>query len=388
MDDTQWMLYGCNGYTGRLVVAEARRHGLRPVLAGRREQVVRTLAEEHGLPWRCFDIADPAGATAALADVGVLLSAAGPYSATAAPLLDACRATGTAYLDLDGDVVSLAQTFAGRGMFERAGLLAVPAVGFDVVPSDCLIAQVCAELPGTERLHVAWGGAIEPSRGTARTIVEAFPRGGLARRGGQLVRVPFAGTVRKIEFPTGPQLAASLPWGDLVTSWFTAGVEDVTTYGATSRAEIRVMRAAGRLRRLFGLWPVRRAVDAIVSRTVHGPSGDSLAGGRSWFLVQAERGDDVVTGTFGGPEGYVFTARSAVEAVRRVCAGAVERRGVLTPSEAFGADFAASIEGCAALVRAGAEPSWPSPSLYPLQADLAGGVVAVEQVAGADIAVQ
>jgi short subunit dehydrogenase-like uncharacterized protein len=35
-DRAAWLIYGTNGYTGRLVAVEARRRGLRPVLAGRR----------------------------------------------------------------------------------------------------------------------------------------------------------------------------------------------------------------------------------------------------------------------------------------------------------------------------------------------------------------
>ena len=31
----KWLLYGANGYTGRLVAEEAVRRGLQPILAGR-----------------------------------------------------------------------------------------------------------------------------------------------------------------------------------------------------------------------------------------------------------------------------------------------------------------------------------------------------------------
>lgn len=45
MKDNKWMIYGANGYTGRLVVDEALQRGLKPVLAGRDEQV-QVLADE------------------------------------------------------------------------------------------------------------------------------------------------------------------------------------------------------------------------------------------------------------------------------------------------------------------------------------------------------
>ena len=54
-----WMIYGANGYTGRLVAAEAKRRGLNPVLAGRRTGPIEKLATELGLPARVFDVDDP-----------------------------------------------------------------------------------------------------------------------------------------------------------------------------------------------------------------------------------------------------------------------------------------------------------------------------------------
>ena len=45
---SQWMIYGANGYTGELVAEEAVARGLRPVLAGRREEVVGPIARRLG----------------------------------------------------------------------------------------------------------------------------------------------------------------------------------------------------------------------------------------------------------------------------------------------------------------------------------------------------
>ena len=47
MSDKKWMIYGANGYTGLLVVEEAIKKGLKPILAGRSESV-KELADEIG----------------------------------------------------------------------------------------------------------------------------------------------------------------------------------------------------------------------------------------------------------------------------------------------------------------------------------------------------
>ena len=44
-----WMIYGANGYTGRLAARYAKACNQRPVLAGRHGERIRRLAGELGL---------------------------------------------------------------------------------------------------------------------------------------------------------------------------------------------------------------------------------------------------------------------------------------------------------------------------------------------------
>lgn len=80
---TGWMIYGANGYTGRLVAKEALALGERPLLAGRSAEKVRRVADELGLPWVAFDLGDRAAAVAALRGVELVLLAAGPFDGLA-----------------------------------------------------------------------------------------------------------------------------------------------------------------------------------------------------------------------------------------------------------------------------------------------------------------
>jgi short subunit dehydrogenase-like uncharacterized protein len=63
-DSAKWMIYGANGYTGRLIAVEAKRRGLKPVLAGRSADPILTLAAELGLPAQIFDLSDVVSCTA------------------------------------------------------------------------------------------------------------------------------------------------------------------------------------------------------------------------------------------------------------------------------------------------------------------------------------
>jgi len=94
-DRAGWLIYGANGYTGRLVAVEARRRGLRPVLAGRHASPIETLAAKLNLPARVFDLGDARAVAAALADMVVVANCAGPFSATSAQMIDACLMSRT-----------------------------------------------------------------------------------------------------------------------------------------------------------------------------------------------------------------------------------------------------------------------------------------------------
>ena len=53
---TTFMIYGANGYTGRLIAREAARRGMKPVLAGRNRESVAQLAAELGMTARVFGL--------------------------------------------------------------------------------------------------------------------------------------------------------------------------------------------------------------------------------------------------------------------------------------------------------------------------------------------
>ena len=80
------LLYGANGYTGKLILDVALREGLRPVLAGRRADAVEPIAKAHSLPSLCFALNDPSTMSRLLEPFSALLLAAGPFSRTSAPV--------------------------------------------------------------------------------------------------------------------------------------------------------------------------------------------------------------------------------------------------------------------------------------------------------------
>jgi short subunit dehydrogenase-like uncharacterized protein len=93
------MIYGANGYSGELIARAAKIRGMRPILAGRNAAQVQALGAELKFDTRVFalDQID-------LSDIDVLLHCAGPFSSTAAPMLQACLKQRTHYLDITGEI--------------------------------------------------------------------------------------------------------------------------------------------------------------------------------------------------------------------------------------------------------------------------------------------
>ena len=98
------MIYGANGYTGRRIASEAARRGQKPLLAGRRTERIEPLAAELDLPWRVFPLDCPDRVAAQIEGLRAVLHCAGPFSATAEPMMEACLRAGVDYLDITGEI--------------------------------------------------------------------------------------------------------------------------------------------------------------------------------------------------------------------------------------------------------------------------------------------
>jgi hypothetical protein len=237
-----WMIYGANGFTARLIAREAKHKNLRPILAGRRAEPIRELAAQLEMPWRSFDVNDPSAVAAALTDVGLVLNCAGPFSATSGPMLDACLAGRTHYLDITGEIDVFVAAQARDEDAKAADIVICPGVGFDVVPTDCLAAVLKQMLPNATYLALGFDVNGTPSPGTAKTMVEALGTGGRVRRNGEIAAVPFAYRTRLIDFGRGEALGVTIPWGDVATAYYSTGIPDIEVYLRSASAAVFGMR--------------------------------------------------------------------------------------------------------------------------------------------------
>ena len=134
----------------------------------------------------------------------------------------------------------------------------------------------------------------------------------------------------------------TIPWGDLSTAFRSTGIPDIETYMALSPAAIAAAKRSALFAPLLGLGAVQSFLKWRVEKTVAGPTAAERERERSLLWGRVESGTRSVEGVVETLEGYALTAETAVAALRIVLAGSV-KPGVWTPSQAFGADFIASV---------------------------------------------
>ncbi len=341
----QFLLYGANGYVGEAAARAAVAMGLHPVIAGRNAVALEALGRALGVEHRVFGLDDAKAVEQGLAGIPVVLHCAGPFARTATQMVDACLRIGAHYLDITGEL-PVFESIASRDAEARSrGVMLMPGVGFDVVPTDCLAVYLKERLPAATHLALAFHsvgpGGLPP--GTQRTVIELLPYGNRVRVDRRLERPTQPMKTRRIDFGQGAVLATQLTWGDVFTAFHSTGIpniEDYTVLPAATRRQLAMMNA---LRPLLSLSFVR----AVLRRAVK-PGPTAAQREKTVTHVWGEARDAAgrtVSARLHGPEaGVEWTVRCALATVARVIGGDAPP-GYQTPAMAYGADFVLACDG-------------------------------------------
>lgn len=346
MQKTHFLLYGANGYTGRLITEMAAQHNLHPILAGRNRQSVEALAAEHHLPCRIISLDDAEALKAALEDVTVVLHAAGPFKYTAWPMLEACLQTGTHYIDITGEieVFEIAKQYDAAA--QEAGIMILPGAGFDVVPTDCLALYLHHQLPDATELQLAFastsGGV---SHGTALTMLEGLGEGGAVRERGRIVKKPLGHKGMWVDFGIKRLFVMSIPWGDVSTAHFNTGIPNIITYTGIKPKIYKALKFQGLFNWLLRTNFIRNRLKQQVNKRAPGPDAAQRQEGKSlvWGQVANNRGESAEA-RLTGPNGYTITAHTSLLIVQKVLTGDFTT-GYQTPGSAYGADLILEVPG-------------------------------------------
>jgi short subunit dehydrogenase-like uncharacterized protein len=339
------LIYGANGYTGRLIVKEAIAKGLRPILSGRNADAINAMGREFSLEARpaALDFQTPLDTL--FEGVAAVIHCAGPFSRTAKVMADTCIRTNTHYLDITGEIAVFEMLAARSAEAARSGVMLLPGVGFDVVPSDCLAAHVHRRLTTATSLALGIHFGSSPSRGTATTMVENVGKGGAVRRAGHITKVAAAYKERDIDFGDRVRHCVTIPWGDVSTAFHSTAIPDIEVYMSSPPSQIRGMKLADKYGWLLASAPAQAFIKWRIHRGAAGPTEARRQASTARLYGEASDAHGRrVQSLLTTPEGYTLTALTAVASVQKVLSGVV-LPGFQTPSRAFGADFILEIPG-------------------------------------------
>lgn len=340
------LVYGSYGYTGQLIVERAVKEGLQLILAGRDENQLRAQAEKFNLEYRAFSLDNTAALDSALQEVDAVLHCAGPFVLTFRQMAEACIRKKKHYVDISGEIEGFEALAAMNEDTKREGVMLLPGGGFDVVPSDCLIAYAASKLPNATNLELyikSIGSGV--SRGTARSGIENSHRQGRIRRDGKIVSVPNVWDSKLVDFGRGPSRLISMGWGDVSTAYHSTGIPNVTVYMSFPKAMINMMR----LTRFVGPALYTRAAKNFIKWLIGiffapGPSREKNETGFSLMIAEVTDGKQSVRAKLRTPEAYYLTALTSVEIMKRILSDDY-KPGFQTPSKAYGADFILQFSG-------------------------------------------
>ena len=340
------MIYGATGFSGAAIARRLREAGVDIILAARNEPRLRELASALESPFRAFDLRDPAAIAGVLADVQVVVHAAGPFVRTAAPMIEACLRSGTHYLDLAGEwpVFALAQRRGAEAA--AAGVMLLPGAGFSIAVTDCLLAHAAMRCPDAIGLRMAVALPMVVSRGTFRTTLELTAGRVLVREAGALIAGRVGGLRRTFNFGSGERESIAVSWPDVITAHQTTGIANIETYLEASPPFELLYRSGALAAEMLGEPTVRRALSPLGKLWPERPSVAAQQRAVNAVVVEAIDPWRRVT-RFGlhTTDGYGITTTIVQAMVDRVLAG-VHRPGFQTPAGMYGPDFVVDL-GCA-----------------------------------------
>lgn len=341
------VLLGATGFTGgltaeylaRAAADPARAGGLRWAIAGRDPDKLARVAERLGVEVDRLraDVTDAASLRELAESARVVATTVGPYVRHGEPLVAACAAAGTDYVDLTGEPEFVDRMYVRHhAAAVRSGARLVHCCGFDSIPHDLgaqfTVEQLPAGVPLTVEAFVRSNARF--SGGTLDSALTAFSHlRESARVAGERKRLEPRPQGRRVRGARGvPKrvdgIGYALPLPTIDPQIVLRSARALERYGpdftyghyaAVRRLPVAVGASAGLagLVAAAQLGPVRRLLLDKVATPGSGPSESTRE--RSWFTVRfvGTAGDGsgrrVTTEVRGGDPGYTETSKMLAE---------------------------------------------------------------------------
>jgi saccharopine dehydrogenase (NAD+, L-glutamate forming) len=363
------VVFGATGFTGGLTAEYLARHApatVRWALAGRnrskldevRQRLLKINPALAELPLLEADVGDAKSLRRVAESARVVITTVGPYLMYGEPLVAACAAAGTDYVDLTGEPEFVDRMWLSyHEQAKRSGARIVHCCGFDSIPHDLGALFTVQQLPDNVPLRVEGfvraGGTF--SAGTFHSAINAMSR---LREAGRTLKERIAREGR----PSGRRIGSAgrharrepaaggwaVPMPTIDPQIVKRSASQLDRYGPDFRYSHFMV-----LKRLTQVAMLAGGVGAVVAlaqlpttkrwlmskkQSGEGPSEEKRA--KSWFRVRfigEGGGKRVVTEVSGGDPGYGETSKMLAEsALCLACDELPKVSGQLTTAVAMG----------------------------------------------------
>ncbi|WP_338814918.1 saccharopine dehydrogenase NADP-binding domain-containing protein [Bernardetia sp. Wsw4-3y2] len=329
MKTTKILIYGASGYVGKLFAKEALKFGLKPILAGRGNNISE-FAQKMDLESRVFSLDTPSVLIENLKDIAILINLAGPFSATARPLIEACLETKTHYLDIAGEVPEFQLVHSYTQKAQEVGILLLSGAGFGVVPTDLAANLAKENLPNVTHLKIAYSTTGGVSRGTLKTVLKDINKEGVIRINNKLEKAKPAFKEMTFTSQNKKYEAVYNPWrADLFTAGISTSIPNIETYSTFPSPIVSMMK--GKL-----LWLRNFILNNLINLLPEGSSEKELKNGKTIVYVEAknEKGETSTVEIIGS-EAYLFTVQALLFIIKTMQEKKDFPFGFQTPVTAF-----------------------------------------------------
>lgn len=311
-------VFGAYGHTGRFVVSELQRRGLKPILSGRNVARLSAFGAAHpGLKIRAASIDEAKSLDEAVSGAAAVINCAGPFMDTAQPLIDAAIRARIHYLDVTAEQPAVSAAFERfADAAQDADIVIAPAVGFYGGLGDLLATAAMGGWAAADEIRIAialdsWqptlGTRLTGKRNTVRRLV-------MSNSKLEFLADPPPTAVWDFPPPFGKQDVVGLTFSEIITISSHLRAAEIHSY--------------------INLAPLKDVRDPDTPAPV---SADESGRSAQIFLVDviARKGSEEHRATALGRDIYAITAPIVVEATERILDGRFKRTGVAAAGELF-----------------------------------------------------
>jgi short subunit dehydrogenase-like uncharacterized protein len=312
-------IYGAAGHTAKMVAAELRARGMRPVLGGRNRAKLEAAALELGAAEvRIAEIDRPDELRAFLEGCSAVVNCAGPFRATAMPIASLAVEQGIHYFDFTTDASIVNSLHDELGKSATANKLVIaPAIGFYGTLAELMVRASAPDVAAADDVVIAYSvKGWKPTVGSLQAMAELGGRRGVHANGRFEIRTGEP-RFQTFSFPE--------PVGEAPVMLDYPAPEVVTIPRFITTPSVRVMMTVATVKDLRSAPPPESVSD------------EDRAGTDYIIVTEVTAGNRTHRATLRGGDIYRITAPVIAECVEGALARRARSYGVVSAAEAFDA---------------------------------------------------